>query len=59
MILGGGVTVKQADESTHEFVDRQIVDESRAFGTSKIRSAGLMHVESLFHNDGFELGELT
>ncbi len=59
IVLGGGVNVPRVIRVHDTFVDRQLVDEARNYGTAKIRSEGLAHVESILHKNGFELGELT
>ncbi len=59
VVLGGGVNVPRVIRVHDAFVDRQLTDELREYGTAKIRSEGLAHVESLLHKGDFEIGDLT
>jgi len=57
LMIGGGVDVPKVIRVHDTFVERQIVEESKALGTLRVRSEGMKHLESALYNEGFELGE--
>ena len=59
VMLGGGVDIQTTLRVHDDFVERQIMEEAKNYGTVKTRSESLRHLESLLHTNGFELGELT
>lgn len=57
VFIGGGVSVPRVVRAHDIFVDRQIVDEARSYGTVKTRAEGLRQMENLLTRDGFEVGD--
>lgn len=57
VFIGGGVSVPRVVRAHDVFVERQLTDESRTFGTVKSRSEGLKQMENLLTRDGFEIGD--
>jgi len=57
VFIGGGVSVPKVIRVHDVFIDRQIIDESRAFGAMKARADGLRQMESLLTRNGYEVGE--
>jgi flagellar hook-associated protein 1 FlgK len=56
VIFGGGVDVPKVIRVHDDFVQRQIIDESKNLGTYKTRSEIMKQVENLYNKEGFELG---
>jgi flagellar hook-associated protein 1 len=58
-MVGGGVDVDRVIRVHDQFVDRQLVDESKTFGTSKTRADGLKHLETVIMNGGGQVSDLV
>lgn len=59
LLIGGGVSVPKVIRVHDEFIQRQLVEESKNLGGAKVRMEGMRHVEQILHRDGFQMGELT
>ena len=57
--LGGGVDVNNVMRVHDGFVQNQILEESRHFGSFKTRTDELRQIETIVNNDGFRIGDLV
>ena len=57
--LGGGVDVHNILRVHDGFIQNQILEESRQFGSYKTRSDELKQIETIVNNDGFRVGDLV